>query len=149
MTRLYLFHLGMYPPKADWAVSSAGAERVPYKHEVRGSNPLPPTHRFRASRFAKREGQRFESSTAHAMYFVYILESLSSGRYYVGSTRDIWRRLGQHNSGKTTSTRNDRPWKLVYFEQFQSMSDAIKRERQIKSRKSRIYIENLIHESAR
>jgi len=83
------------------------------------------------------------------MYFVYILESLSSGRYYVGSTRDIWRRLGQHNSGKTTSTRNDRPWKLVYFEQFQSMSDAIKRERQIKSRKSRIYIENLIHESAR
>ena len=51
-------------------------------------------------------------------YFVYILESEIDGRLYKGQTRDIDKRIKEHNSGKTKSTKGYKPWKLVYFETF-------------------------------
>jgi len=70
------------------------------------------------------------------MYFVYIIKSLIVSRYYIGSTENLDRRLSDHNSGKVKSTKAYKPWKLVYTESFDTKSDAIKRERQIKSYKS-------------
>jgi putative endonuclease len=78
------------------------------------------------------------------MFYVYILKSLKSGRYYIGYSEHPDRRLSEHNSGKVFSTRNHRPWIKVYFETFSTELEAIKREREIKSRKSRTYLENLI-----
>jgi putative endonuclease len=49
-------------------------------------------------------------------YFVYILESETDGRHYKGQTSDIDKRVKEHNSGKTKSTKGYMPWKLVYFE---------------------------------
>ncbi len=66
------------------------------------------------------------------MYYVYILQSTSFGRYYVGSTGDIARRLLEHNSGSTHSTKPFRPWVLVYQEELATKTDARKRENQIK-----------------
>ena len=78
------------------------------------------------------------------MYIVYILYSASADRYYVGYTNDINRRLKEHNRIKGKYTDRGIPWKLRYTENFASKEEARKREAFIKSKKSRIYIEELI-----
>ena len=70
------------------------------------------------------------------MYFVYILKSLKVLRYYIGSSENVARRLSDHNSGKVKSTKAYKPWEVVYLEKFNIESDALKREKQIKSYKS-------------
>jgi len=77
------------------------------------------------------------------MWFVYILYSAKIDRYYVGVTDNLAWRLERHNAGWGKYTKRGIPWKLVHSETFTTKSDALKRERQIKNRKSRIYIESL------
>ena len=78
-------------------------------------------------------------------HFVYILQSQSNDRYYIGSCADIVKRLERHNAGATSSTKACRPWKVVYSERFNDKSEALKRENYIKRMKSRKYIEGLMH----
>jgi len=80
-------------------------------------------------------------------YHVYILQSEVDDCYYVGSTQDIEARLVRHNQGRSKYTRGKRPWKLVFRESHPDRSSAIKREKQIKSRKSRKYIRGLVQAS--
>ena len=56
-------------------------------------------------------------------------------RYYIGSTRDLERRIKEHNSGKTISLKHRLPLKLVYSESFKTRKEASVRERKIKSYK--------------
>jgi putative endonuclease len=77
-------------------------------------------------------------------YFTYILQSNKTSKYYVGSCENVQVRLERHNAGATPSTKAGRPWTVVYFETFETKSEALARERQIKAMKSRLYIENLI-----
>jgi putative endonuclease len=77
-------------------------------------------------------------------YFVYILLSENSGRYYIGSTSDIAARLARHNAGATPSTKPYRPWKVVYSEIHPNKTEALKRENYIKKMKSREFIESLL-----
>ena len=66
------------------------------------------------------------------MAYTYILEC-NDGSYYVGSTKDIQRRLRQHQTGKGSRyTRSHVPVTLVYFEEYDNIADAYYRERQIK-----------------
>lgn len=67
------------------------------------------------------------------MYYVYLIKSESSGRFYVGSTADLRTRLYQHNKGQSTATKAYVPWSLVYYEAFLTKEIAIKRERSLKS----------------
>jgi len=67
------------------------------------------------------------------MYFVYVLQSQKNHRLYTGSTDDIQRRLFEHNAGKSKATQNTRPFKLLHFEQFETRSEAIRRERFLKT----------------
>jgi putative endonuclease len=62
------------------------------------------------------------------MPFVYILKSIKDGRYYYGSTKDLIRRLKAHNAGKVKSTKSRRPLVLHYFEEYEVMNGARKRE---------------------
>jgi putative endonuclease len=78
------------------------------------------------------------------MWKVYIIYSEKIDRYYTGITDDIEWRLERHNQGWGRYTKRGIPWKVVYTEDFATKSDALKREREIKNRKSRNYIENLI-----
>lgn len=83
------------------------------------------------------------------MFYTYILQNTLTGRYYTGSTSDLEERLLQHNAGQTKSTKHGAPnWKIVYQETFQTRSEAIKREYQIKRKKSRKYIELLIQQGS-
>ncbi len=79
-----------------------------------------------------------------AQYFTYIIKSQKNGKYYIGSSDDVNRRLLDHNWSRTPSTKTGIPWVLVYFESFDSRSEAMKREYEIKAKKSRNYIEFLI-----
>ena len=81
-------------------------------------------------------------------YYVYILYIETSDQYYTGFTHDISTRLIKHNAGSTPSTRPGIPWRMIYSETFDNKHDAILRESDIKSRKSRIYIEKLISKSS-
>ena len=78
------------------------------------------------------------------MYFVYILQSLSSGRFYVGQCDHLIERFHEHQSGYTPSTRNRGPWWMPYYEIYATRSDAVRREREIKLKKSSSSIRAII-----
>jgi len=77
-------------------------------------------------------------------YFTYILFSDRLNKFYVGHTNDLERRLNEHNSGFSKSTKSGLSWKLVYSKSFSSKSEAYAFERKIKSMKSRNFIFDLI-----
>ena len=80
-------------------------------------------------------------------YFAYIIQSEKDGSYYVGSTRGLHDRLNRHNQGRSTYTKLKRPWVLVYSEEFADRASAVKREREIKGRKNRAFVEKLVRTS--
>ncbi|MBD8023031.1 GIY-YIG nuclease family protein [Microbacterium gallinarum] len=78
------------------------------------------------------------------MAYMYILEC-SDRTLYVGSTRDLEHRLAQHGEGEGSFyTRTRLPVKLLYFEQFERVSDAYLREKQVQgwSRAKRLALVN-------
>ena len=77
-------------------------------------------------------------------FSVYILYSESADRYYVGSTQSLSDRMKRHNDGRSKATKGGVPWKLMYQESYSSRSEAVKREKAIKSIKSRQNLEDLI-----
>lgn len=75
-------------------------------------------------------------------YYVYVLESLKDQDWYTGYTQVLKKRLKEHNSGVTTSTKHRRPFKLIYFEGCLSEQDAKAREKYLKSGMGKRYIRN-------
>lgn len=69
------------------------------------------------------------------MYYVYIAKSLKDGGFYIGCTKNIERRISEHNKGKTFSLRKRRPLIVVYSEKYDNVKDAYIREKEIKSYK--------------
>ena len=82
------------------------------------------------------EGWEFESLRVHTMYYVYFL-LLSNNDIYKGSTEDVKRRFSEHEAGKVESTCNYRPIKLIGFEGYVLKSDALRRERFLKTTEGR------------
>jgi putative endonuclease len=78
------------------------------------------------------------------MHKVYILKSLKNNRYYIGHTNNINNRLKRHNSGQVKSTKPYLPWKIIYTENYQTKSEAYRREMEIKSYKSGIKFKKLL-----
>ena len=77
-------------------------------------------------------------------YFVYILQSLKDGSYYIGSTRDLDERIQRHNQGRSTYTKAKKPWSLVFSEEHPNKSSALKRENQIKQYRGNSLFKRLI-----
>ncbi|MFQ5811055.1 MAG: GIY-YIG nuclease family protein [Armatimonadota bacterium] len=65
-------------------------------------------------------------------FFVYALRSESTGRFYIGTTNDVQRRLAQHQAGQSKATRGRGPWRLVHTEQYETLREARKREHYLK-----------------
>ena len=79
------------------------------------------------------------------MYYIYILFSLKTNKYYIGSTDDLVHRLKHHNAGSTPSTKSAAPdWTICYTETVPDRAAALKRELEIKKKKGRNYLEGLI-----
>lgn len=83
------------------------------------------------------------------MFYIYILRSKTTQRYYVGSTEDVHKRLDQHNAGRSTSTstRSGMPWELIHTEHFVSRSEAMLQERRIKARGVARYLSDIENSS--
>ena len=78
-------------------------------------------------------------------FTVYILYSTFKSKYYIGFTGDdINERLRRHNTNHRGFTGGIGDWIIVYKEQFSTKQEAMQREKQIKSWKSRKLIEKLI-----
>jgi len=76
----------------------------------------------------------------YKFYYTYVLMSLKDGKKYVGYTDDLRRRLKQHNSGKSFSTKSRMPFKLIYYEACLNKDAAKRRERFFKQTKGREFI---------
>ena len=84
------------------------------------------------------------------MFTVYVLYSKSHNKIYIGFTSDIDARLLSHNQLATKGyTVKYRPWKIIHTEIFETKTDAMKREKQLKSAKGRKFIRNLIKEGSK
>ena len=80
-------------------------------------------------------------------YYVYILESVKSGKYYIGQTENLEERVAKHNAGRNLSTRHDIPWQLKWWKEYETRSEAIKVEIRIKEIKKRKGIEKYIEKN--
>lgn len=76
------------------------------------------------------------------MFYVYILQSKKSGKWYTGSTNDLRKRLSQHNSGQSNWTKSGIPWILIYYESSLHEEDARAREKYLKSGPGKKYLNN-------
>lgn len=76
--------------------------------------------------------------------WVYILRGLRTGRFYIGSTSDLGRRLAQHQQGQTATTKRLGEFELVFEQEFSSLAEARAAERRLKRWKRRDFIEKII-----
>jgi putative endonuclease len=74
------------------------------------------------------------------MYYAYIIESISSGQWYYGSTEDLEKRLIFHNKGWNRSTKGRGPWKYVFIREFETAEEARVFEFHLKKLRRKSYI---------
>jgi putative endonuclease len=74
------------------------------------------------------------------MYYTYVLQSRKDKGFYIGYTQDLKLRFEQHNRGQVESTRDRRPFELIYYEACLEQNDAIKREKYFKTYYGKIYL---------
>ncbi|MGD9931491.1 MAG: GIY-YIG nuclease family protein [Mangrovibacterium sp.] len=66
-------------------------------------------------------------------YYIYLLESQKSGKWYVGLSSNPEGRLKQHNQGKSHFTKGHIPWVLLYSEKIGDLKDARQKEKYYKT----------------
>ncbi len=76
------------------------------------------------------------------MWFVYVVRSEVDGRFYVGMTQNVEKRIKEHNLGKAKSTKGYTPWTLFFFEEIGSRTDAREREKYLKGGSGKEYIKS-------
>ncbi len=74
------------------------------------------------------------------MYYTYILYSLKDKKFYTGYTKNLKLRFEQHQKGLVESTKNRRPFKLVYYEACLHQQDATHREKYLKTYYGKMFI---------
>ncbi len=78
--------------------------------------------------------------------YVYILQSVQNGTYYIGSTKNIGHRLEEHRAGVVKYTRNLRPLTLMFYQKYKTLIEAKQIEYKLKRFKNRKIIEQIITE---
>ncbi|OHA88550.1 MAG: hypothetical protein A2653_03320 [Candidatus Zambryskibacteria bacterium RIFCSPHIGHO2_01_FULL_43_25] len=67
------------------------------------------------------------------MFYNYVIESVDGKNLYIGHTSDIRKRLKEHNQGLNSSTKRYGRWYLIYYEACIDRSDALRREKYLKT----------------
>lgn len=79
------------------------------------------------------------------MYFAYVLYSRNFNKIYVGYSSDVKKRLAAHNDERNTGwTKKYQPWEIIHQEKFNTKTEALKREKQLKSSKGRSFIREIL-----
>ena len=76
------------------------------------------------------------------MYYVYVLKSRKDGRFYMGCTADLRKRVAEHGDGKVRSTSHRLPFDLLYYEASWNHADALHREKYLKMTYGKRYLKN-------
>ncbi len=80
------------------------------------------------------------------MYYVYLLIN-NQAKIYTGYTKDLKRRMTEHNQGDGYTKRGSN-WRLCYYEAFISKKDAVQREKALKqSPQARRWLKERIKDS--
>jgi putative endonuclease len=75
------------------------------------------------------------------MYYIYVLKSRKNNKKYIGFTsRNVLLRLREHNTGCNAWTRFNRPFDLIYHEEYHDEFFARKREKFLKSGHGREFL---------
>jgi len=75
-------------------------------------------------------------------WYTYVLESKIDKKFYIGITHNVKYRIKRHNKGEVLSTKNRKPFNLVYCEICLNQRDAIKREKYFKTGFGRRFLKN-------
>ena len=78
------------------------------------------------------------------MHHVYILLNEAKTKTYTGVTDDVGKRLKEHNEGRVKSSRPYRPYRVVYSEEFRTLSEARQKERFYKSSTGRRRLKEML-----
>lgn len=79
------------------------------------------------------------------MFTVYVLKSLKNGKRYIGQTaKSAEIRMNEHNQGWAKWTKANGPFTLLYEEHYESRSDAMRRERELKSGQGRAFLDSIL-----
>ena len=76
-------------------------------------------------------------------FFVYILFSDSTSKFYTGSTQNLENRIVEHNQGETKSIKHGIPWQLIWQKQLPTRAEAMQLETKIKKRGAKRFLEDL------
>ena len=79
-------------------------------------------------------------------HYIYILQSLKDHKYYTGETSDVEARLKFHNAGLQRSKKHRIPFVIILIETYEDRSEALKREKEIKSWKGGNRFKELVEE---
>ena len=82
------------------------------------------------------------------MFYTYILFSDTINKFYVGASENPEERLKKHNAKNKGFTNQTSDWQIVFLKSFDTKSEALAYEKQIKNWKSAIKIQKLISSSA-
>ena len=74
------------------------------------------------------------------MFYAYVIKSVNHDYFYKGHCEDLNLRIKQHNLGMTKSIIAFLPFELVYFEEFETRGEAVKREKYFKSSAGRRFL---------
>jgi putative endonuclease len=75
------------------------------------------------------------------MIYVYVIQSELDDGLYIGMSGNLRRRFLEHQNGESQSTKERRPWKLIYYEAYIDEQDAIGREKFLKSGGGRKFLD--------
>jgi len=74
------------------------------------------------------------------MHYVYVLRSITDDGFYIGYSANLRKRFKQHLQGDSFATAYRGPWKLIYYEAYVEQSDALGREKYLKSGSGRRFL---------
>jgi len=83
------------------------------------------------------------------MYYVYVIRSQVDGKLYKGITSALEKRVNAHNRGNVKSTKTRRPFKLIHQEEYQSKSEALTREKFLKTLKGGKILKSILNNAPR
>ena len=76
------------------------------------------------------------------MHYVYVLHSVRDHGFYIGYSANLRKRFDQHSRGDSFATSHRAPWKLIYYEAYLEQTDAVGREKYLKSGAGRRFLQS-------
>ncbi|MHB1688345.1 MAG: GIY-YIG nuclease family protein [Ignavibacteriaceae bacterium] len=78
------------------------------------------------------------------IFYAYVIQS-QEGFLYTGMTEDLEKRLAEHNEKRLSFwTKRGNNWKLIYKEEFENKSEALRKEKWLKSGVGRECLKNIL-----